>query len=215
MKNIIPSTSKECNDLLNILLQQQKENGAENVNFKNSPIVNGASNRLPLQGTTLSTQASPQISPSPKTAPKTVNKLTASSPRNAIPNKNGVTNTLPENGIADANLNEQQNNHPNSNKIQSKQTPNKEDNKNDEIVLELSEETYEDSNEQSDENIIKEDSSVKPQTPNNKAGNNLPVLVENEKLDVDSSYESGSGSYESYDDDDDNKVVDAVPTSNK
>lgn len=212
MKNIIPSASKECNDLLNILLQQQKENGAENVNSKNSPIVNGASNKLPLQGTT--TQASPQISPSPKTAPKTVNKLTASSPRNTVLNKNGVTNTLPENGIADANLNEQQNNHPNSNKIQPKQTLNQEDNKNDEIVLELSEETYEDSNEQSDENI-KEDSSVKPQTPNDKAGNNLPVPVENEKLDVDSSYESGSGSYESYEDDNDNKVVNAVPTSNK
>lgn len=54
MKNKIPSTSKECNDLLNLLLQQQKKNDAENVNSKTLP-----------QNTTPSTQASPQNLPPP------------------------------------------------------------------------------------------------------------------------------------------------------
>eukprot|EP00102_Acyrthosiphon_pisum_P008166 XP_003244392.1 PREDICTED: uncharacterized protein LOC100162171 isoform X2 [Acyrthosiphon pisum] len=219
MENNIPSTSKECNDLLNILLQ--KKNGAGNVNSKNTPILNGEPNRLPPQGTTPSKQASPQIvptpqmSPSSQTTPKTKNKLTVSSPRNILPK------TIPANSIASANLNVQQNIHPNSNKLQpklkTKQTPNQEDNKNDEeILLELSEETYEDedSNEQSDEKI-KQNSPVKPHTPNDKAGDNLPAPVKNEKLDDDSSYESVSESYELSEEDNANKVVNDLPTSNK
>ncbi|XP_060864870.1 uncharacterized protein LOC132941038 [Metopolophium dirhodum] len=218
MKNNIPRTTKECNDLLNILLQQQKKNGAGNVNSNDSPILNGDPNRLPPQGTTQASPQivpTPQISPIPQTTPKTEKKLTASSPRNIVPK------TIPANSIAGAIPNVQQNSHPNSNKLQlklkNKQTPNREDNKNDdEILLELSDETYEDedSNEQSDENI-KQNSPVKPRTPNDKAGNNLPVPVKNEKLDDDSSYESGSVSYGSSEEDNANKVVNAVPTSNK
>jgi len=217
MKNNIPSTSKECNDILNILLQQQKKNGEENLNSKTSPILNGDPNRQPSQGTTPSTQPTspqivptPQIAPSPQTTPKTKNKLIASSPRNIVPK------TIPANSIAGANPNVQQ---TNSNKVppklKTKPTPNQEDKKNEEILLELSEETYEDddSKEQSDENI-QQNSPVKLHTPNDKAGDN-PVPIKNEKLDDDSSYESGSGSYESSEEDNANKVFNAVPTSNK
>jgi len=226
MKNNIPSTSKECNDLLNILRQQQKKNSAVKVNSKNFPILNGDPNPQPPQGTTSSTQASPQIIPTPETAPtqqispsspKTEDKLKSSSPRNIEPK------TIPTNSIADnANPNVQENSHPSSNKQQpkfkTKQTRNQEENKNDEeILLELSEETtYEDvySNEQSDKKI-KHNNPVKPYTSNDKTGDNLPVPVKNEKLDDDSSYESVSESYESIEEDNANNVVNAVPTPNK
>lgn len=208
MKNNIPSTSKECNDILNILLQQQKKNGEENLNSKTSPILNGDLNRQPPQGTTPSIQASPrivptpQIAPSPQTIPKTKNKLIASSPRNIVPT------TIPANSIAGANPNVQP-------ILKTKQTPDQEDTNNEEILLEQSEESYEDgdSKEQSDENI-NQNSPVKPLTPNDRAGDNS-VPIKTEKLGDDSSYESGSGSYESSEEDNANKVVNAVPTSNK
>jgi len=183
IKKTVPSTFTECNDLLNLLLQQQKKNNFVNLNSKDAPII---------QTNKPSTQASPLISPtpqivtltqaptlilptpqivlSPPTTPKTANRLTVSSPRNIVPNKNAVANKLPSARITDDNLNKQENSNLNSNKLQTKlknqQTANKENKTRHELLLELSDETveYYDTNELSDENVKQNN---KLQTTNN------------------------------------------------
>jgi len=209
IKKKIPSTFTECNDLLNLLLQQQKKNDAVNLNSKDAPII---------QTNKPSTQASPLISPTPQietltqapplqivpslsTTPKTANRLTVSSPRNIVPNKNGVANTLPSTRITGVNPNKQQNSNLNSNKLQPKlknqQIANKKDKTNGELLLELSDETveYYDTNELSDENV-KQNKKLQT-TNNNKIGEKLPP-AKKEKLDGSYESQSGSGSYESF-----------------
>ncbi|XP_026813078.1 uncharacterized protein LOC113553766 [Rhopalosiphum maidis] len=211
IKKKIPSTSIECNDLLNLLLQQQKKNDAINLNSKDAPIIQ--TNKPSTQASPLIsptpqivtlTQApllilpTPQIVPSPSTTPKTANRLTISSLRNIVPNKNGVANTLPSTRITGANPNKQQNSHLNRNKLQPKlknqQTANKEDKTNGELLLELSDETveYYDTNELSDENV--KQNNKHQTTNNNKIDEKLPP-AKKEKLDESYVSQSGSGSY--------------------
>ncbi|XP_060841994.1 uncharacterized protein LOC132922468 [Rhopalosiphum padi] len=209
IKKKIPSTFTECNDLLNLLLQQQKKNDAVNLNSKDAPIIQ--TNKPPTQASPLIsptpqietlTQAPPlQIVPSLSTTPKTANRLTVSSPRNIVPNKNGVANTLPSTRITGVNPNKQQNSNLNSNKLQPKlknqQIANKKDKTNGELLLELSDETveYYDTNELSDENV-KQNKKLQT-TNNNKIGEKLPP-AKKEKLDESYESQSGSGSYESF-----------------
>lgn len=221
----MPSASKECNDLLNLLLQQQKKNDAENLNSKGVPITNEAQNPSLLQSSQASTQAPPQIVPSPLATPKQVNKSTESLPGSVVSNRNGIANTLPSTTKTGANPNNQKSSNPNSNNPQPKsktnQKTNEQDKSNNQIIVELSEETveYDDSDEQTDVNI-KKNNSGKPQTPvNNKTGGKLPP-VKKENRDDDESYEyesgSGSGSYETVEDNVEPAAANAaVGTSNK
>jgi len=228
MKNKMPSASKECNDLLILLLQQQKKNDDENLNSEGVPMINEAQNPPLPQATNPSSQAAQapsQIVPTPLATPKKVNKLTESLPRNVVPNRNGIANTLPSTTKTGANLDNQKSSNPNSNNLQSKsktnQNTNEQDKLNAEFLVELSEETveYDDSEEQTDENI-KKNNSEKPQTPdNNKTGGKLsPVKKENRDDDESYEYEleSGSGSYETVGEMDEPVAANAaVATSNK
>lgn len=228
MKKKMPSVSKECNDLLNLLLQQQKKDYDKNLNSEGVPMINEAQNPPLVQSTKPSsqaTQAPPQIVPSPLAMPKKVNKLTEPLPQSVIPNRNEIANTLPSTTKTGANPDNQKNINPNSNNPQSKsktnQNTNEQDKLNAEILVELSEETveYDDNEEQTDENI-KKNNSEKPQTPdNNKTGGKLPP-VNKENRDDDDSYEyesgSGSGSYETVEEKDKPVAANAaVGTSNK
>jgi len=228
MKKKMPSVSKECNDILNLLPQQQKKKDAEHLDSEGVPMINEAQNPQLLQATMSSSQAAqepPQIVPSPLATPKKVNKLTESLPRSVVPNRNGIANTLPSTTKTGANPDNQKSSSPNSKSPQSKSKTNKNTNEQDklnsEILLELSEETveYDDSEEQTDENI-KKNNSEKPQTPdNNKTGGKLPP-VKKENRDDDDSYEyesgSGSGSYETVEEKNEPVAAyAAVGTSNK
>ncbi|XP_025199486.1 uncharacterized protein LOC112597590 [Melanaphis sacchari] len=205
MKEKIPNSSKESNDLLNLILQHQKKNGADNLKLKYVTIINEDPNLPLLQGTKLSATA------------QTENTLTKASPRNFKSNKCGVARKTPS-----ANLNEQQNINLNSNQLQpkpnTKQTAYKMDKTKDQIFVELSSETveYYDSYEQSDKEI-KKDNSKKSQTSNNdKIDKKLPT-VKKENIDNNQSYESQSGSesYESFEEETPAKANVALGTSNK
>lgn len=151
MKNYNPRTSKECNDLLNILLKSQ---------------IVSASQAIPK---------------------KEDESIIASLLQN-LPNKNDIATTLSTNSLTVANSNGQKNNDQNVNilqtKLRTKRTLNQEDIKYIKIIIDFSEDTYEiiDGNEQYVENI-KQNSSVKPQTLNIKAGKNPPALIKDDNDD--------------------------------